>query len=614
MRRPEHCLSVRGLILPSIRDLGRHLGSFTAYGILFFFFNSLLLTPAFTFLFALLIRSRGDRVVTNDEILGFFLSPIGAGAILLVFLAVFTTVMTQQAGLVIIYASLRGSRPVGSLRALLAMVLKIPGMLLINGIRAVLLLLILLPFAAIAAVVYLRFLSGYDLNYLVQVRPPAFWWAAAGGGVLAVVAVLCVLTVHTRVFFAPPAYFFGGFSPLAALRQSALLARGYTGPLVRLFLIWIVAVGALNLLLGSVLERLGPAVLPLAGTRLEVVVAVIALVLTVQGLAHAALNVFTFGVNAIGVARAYLFVTSEDSLDIPEASLAVDPRRRRLGWTAATLACLVLVGAGATAFGLLEQGDLRDSVSVAAHRGSSRAAPENTLAAIERAVEDGADFAEIDVQETADGEIVVIHDTDLRRIAGLEGKIWEVTYEEIRHLDAGSWFSPDFAGERIPTLDEAIALADGRIGLNIEIKLTGHERGLVQGVARLIEESGFETQCIVTSMNRPVLAEVRRLNPRLKIGYIVYEMMGDIARVDADAVMLKASKITPLGVLALHDAGMEVHAWTVNDPLRMSYLIDRGVDGILTDYPGTLREVLRQRAALTDIQRLVLRFGELAAR
>ena len=280
----------------------------------------------------------------------------------------------------------------------------------------------------------------------------------------------------------------------------------------------------------------------------------------------------------------------------------------------AAIAVAYLVGAYFTAGGLFENLDLEDEVTVIAHRGDSKEAPENTLVAIESASENGADYAEIDVQETADGVVVVFHDSDLTRIAGLDKKIWDISYDEIRQLDAGSWFSPEFADARIPTLAEAIASADQRIPLIIEIKLNGHEQDLVKRVVRAIEETGIESRCIVASLSRKALEEVEELNPRLKRGYLVYQTLGDIRRVEADYLMVESSLATPLVIKATHDAGKKLYVWTVNKRTKMSLLIDRGVDGIMTDSPATLVEVLEQRAGLTELERLVLRFAELVSR
>lgn len=288
MHPTEESLSVRGLIVPAIGDLRRHLGSFVIYGIFFAVLNSLVLAPTFAFLFALMVTWGGDRVMSNGEVFDFFLSPVGLAAILFLITAVLTTVMTQQAGLMIIFASLRMRRPIGSFRALLAMLSKLPGILVINITRATVLLLILLPFAGVGAWLFDRFLGDYDLNYLVQVRPPVFWWGAVVAALLIIVAVLVVLIAHTRMVFAFPAYFFGGHSLTSALRQSLSLARGNTIRLVRLFVVWLTVVGLLNFALNLLLAQLGPLLVPLAGKRLAVVAAMIGLVLAVQGFAHAA--------------------------------------------------------------------------------------------------------------------------------------------------------------------------------------------------------------------------------------------------------------------------------------------------------------------------------------
>jgi glycerophosphoryl diester phosphodiesterase len=606
----DESLSVRGVVLPSIGDFHRYVGSFVINGILFSILNTLVLGPLFTLTFAGLVRWGGDRVMSNEEIYEFFLSPIGVGAIIVLITASMTTVMTQQAGLMIIFSSLRMRRPIGSIRALLAMLFKLPGILAINLLRAVALMLMVLPFAGTGTWLYFSFLGDLDLNYLVQVRPPAFWWGAAGVGVLILCAVTVVMAVHVRMIFAFPAYFFGGRPLLGALGESFRLTKGHTFGLIRIFVTWLACAAILNIALSAVLEQLGPWLVPLAGRRLELVAAVIGLVLAIQSLAHAALNLFTIGVNAIGMARCYILLTPGDELSVPADAMAGDESHRRARWAIAAVCVAFVVGAGVSAYGLLESSDLVDQVTITAHRGSSRAAPENTLSAIEQAIEDGADYAEIDVQETADGVVVLIHDTDLKRITGLREKIWEVTYDEIRDLDFGSWFSPEFADERIPTLAEAIETADGRIGLNIEIKLNGHERQLVESVVRIIEETGFEEQCIVTSLSHRALREVARLNPELDRGYIVYQTMGSIDRLDTRHVMLKASLATTMAVNAAHDADKTIHVWTVNDPTRMSFMIDRGVDGILTDYPETLVRVLDERSELSDFERLLLRFAE----
>lgn len=124
-------------------------------------------------------------------------------------------------------------------------------------------------------------------------------------------------------------------------------------------------------------------------------------------------------------------------------------------------------------------------VQITAHRGASGSAPENTLIALQKAIEAGADYAEIDVQETSDGRLVLLHDPDLKRTTGLKKNIWQTTYNELKHLDAGSWFSDEFSAERIPLLEDAIELVRGKMLLNIELKPMVTSSSLLNGLARL---------------------------------------------------------------------------------------------------------------------------------
>lgn len=272
------------------------------------------------------------------------------------------------------------------------------------------------------------------------------------------------------------------------------------------------------------------------------------------------------------------------------------------------IAALVVAAIVQTSLAVLQTMKLDHQVVVTAHRGSSTRAPENSLSAIEMAIEDGADYAEIDVQETADGVIVLLHDTDLLRIAGLNRKIWEVTYDEIRELDAGSWFSAEFAQERVPTLEQAIEVARGRIGLQIELKFNGYDEMLGERVVRIVEEAGFGAESQIVSLELEALGRVKRLNPSLETGFIVARAVGNLGRLDVDFLSVNRSIADESLVRSVQGAGKELHVWTVNDRRVMSSLIDLGVDGILTDDPALLRSVIEERAQLNEVEKVMLAF------
>ena len=244
---------------------------------------------------------------------------------------------------------------------------------------------------------------------------------------------------------------------------------------------------------------------------------------------------------------------------------------------------------------------------------SSREAPENTLAALRLAIEDGADVAEIDVQETADGAVVLFHDTDLRRMAGVDRPIWEVTLAEFRQLDIGSWFSDEFAGERVATLEEAIALVNGQLELNIEMKFNGHDRRLEAEVSRLVREAGFEGDSFVTSLDLAGLQRLASIDPDLRRGLIVTAKVGDATRLDLDLIAVNAGLVSRELIARAHRRGQEVHVWTVNEPDQMLTMIHLGVDNILTSSPDVLVELLALRAEMTDAQKTLLLVYDLLA-
>ena len=148
---------------------------------------------------------------------------------------------------------------------------------------------------------------------------------------------------------------------------------------------------------------------------------------------------------------------------------------------------------------------------VTAHRGSSIHYHENTMSAFKAAKDEGADWIELDVQQTKDGKIIVIHDTNFKRTAGVNKHTWELTYEEIKKLDVGSFKNKKFKGEKVPLLEEVIAFAkDNNIKLNIELKPTGHEKDFEKTVIDIINEYSFSENCVVTSQVYEVLKNVKK--------------------------------------------------------------------------------------------------------
>ena len=242
--------------------------------------------------------------------------------------------------------------------------------------------------------------------------------------------------------------------------------------------------------------------------------------------------------------------------------------------------------------------DVLGQTEVTAHRGSSRMAPENTMAAIEAAMEEMADYSEIDVQTTADGIVVVCHDLNLKRVAGVDRRLGTMTYDQVSRLDVGSHFSPRFAGERIPTLEEVLEACKGRMKLNIELKNIGNSSSLPEQVAALVREYGMEDQCVITSVKLGYLERVKEMAPELRTGYILAAAYGTYYDNEyIDFISIRSSFVGRKLVEAAHEKGKAVHVWTVNSKTEMNQMKLLGVDNIITDYPARAREILYREEA-----------------
>ena len=235
-------------------------------------------------------------------------------------------------------------------------------------------------------------------------------------------------------------------------------------------------------------------------------------------------------------------------------------------------------------------------IVVTSHRGYSVSAPENTIPAFKLSIQSGAEYAELDVQMTKDGVVVLTHDTNLRRCTGLNANVYDVTYAEIKELDAGKYFSVRFAGTKIPTLDEVLRLCKGRIKLNIEIKPSDQTPTLEAEVVRLIQQYGFEEDCTVTSKSRETLAKVKTLEPKIRTGLITHSgFIPFQGGRDIDFFSIENSAITVLTVWQAHLRGKTVSAWTVNTEEDIERMIRLGVDDIITADPKRVQEALRSR-------------------
>ncbi|MEM9659281.1 MAG: glycerophosphodiester phosphodiesterase, partial [Planctomycetota bacterium] len=283
--------------------------------------------------------------------------------------------------------------------------------------------------------------------------------------------------------------------------------------------------------------------------------------------------------------------------------------KRKLLWGAG----IAVVAAAALGALLVHNVRFDDDAIVIAHRGAAGSAPENTLASVREALEEKADMVEIDVQETADGEVAVIHDSDLMKIAGVNLKIWDATTAQLADIDVGSHFDPEFAEERIPLLADVLQLCQGKAKVNIELKYYGHDEDLERRVAKIVEDNDMQDQIVLMSLKYDAVKKMKSLRPEWTVGLLTATSVGDLTQMEADFLAVNTGLVDGAFIRRAHRSGKDVYAWTVNDSTEMLRLLGLGVDGLITDYPGRARQALATRAGLNAAERLLLdvafRFG-----
>ena len=235
------------------------------------------------------------------------------------------------------------------------------------------------------------------------------------------------------------------------------------------------------------------------------------------------------------------------------------------------------------------------------HRGARKQAPENTLPAFKRAAELGADGVELDVQLSADGVPVIIHDSSVERTTNGRGMVAEKTAAELRELDAGVAFGEQFAGTRIPTLDEVFETLGQRLLFNVELKDFSFRSALAPVVIERIMAHNMASRVLVSSFNPLLLRQVRRLAPEIPIGSLYApdlpfplskSWLPRLVIGRHEAQHPHFSTVDEDSLRRLHARGYRVNVWTVNEPEDIQRMMRLGVDMIISDYPDRVRDVL----------------------
>jgi glycerophosphoryl diester phosphodiesterase len=575
-------------------------------------FSLLVLTPVFTTVLGWLVLASGQTALTDEDILLFALSPVGFPVVLLSAALYTMAVVFELAAMITASRQIASGQSVSFLRLVRFMLGKFWSLFRLAVQMIGRTLLISLPFILAGGLIFSLLLSEYDINFYLAARPEVFWWAS--GCILA--CLMGMAGVLLRVFsgwvLALPMVLINNVTPARALGLSRAASESMRLPIILILLtLFLVNAGMLALL--SFLTQLAiDGTVSISGNSLQVLAYMLGSVMIVSLTATVAIAFFGNSVLALVINALFGRLVKTADAGHPGRDLAADqPDDRRTISTRqlAGLAIIISVVTGFTVYATMQRLDLEKHTSVIAHRGASADAPENTLAALEIAISEGADWVEIDVQETREGEVVVIHDRDLKKVGGSALRVFDAPLSDLQGVDIGSWMDSSFSDQRVPTLQQVLALCKDRVGIVIELKYYGQETGLEERVVSLVETASMQDQVTVMSLSYPGIQKISSLRPDWKVGLLSSVAMGDITRLDVDFFAINARFASRSFIKRAHRQEREVMVWTVNDPVSMSAMISKGVDGIITDLPGLAVKVREERAELEVHERMMIQLA-----
>ena len=551
----------------------------------------------------------GRPVVDSTELVSFVLSPRGFFLLFLAAVTLLVIRLLEQAGLsVIVLGALQG-KTIRGLAALRFTLRELPRLVSIGALAVAWGLLVALPLLAVAGWFAANLLSKHDINFYLASWPPEFITAAAIIGVIAAATLAAGAWLFVRWRLVVQVCIFDKLHGRAAFRESAKLTRGVWWPLA----VRCAAVSSFELALGLAAAGLGQVavrlILNVSGVETFSFAASLGLMLLLRTVISAA--VISIG-GCVSAAVFTLFYQKRREASSGDPGLAplgtiakisAPAGRHAQAWVAALVIGLC-VSEMVALFVIVDALKHERLVTVTAHRGGHFHAPENTAASIREAIAVGAQYAEIDVQLSKDGVVVVTHDSDFSRMGGVARKVWDLTYDEIRAIPLGARSAPEFRNETAPTFDEVLNIARGHIKLNVELKYYGdHEVRLAERVVREVYAHQMGNQVIIQCLEYQPLQEVRRLAAQIPVGYLLSVNARQPSRLKVDFLGASLQRATGAFVRAAHRRSQEVHVWTVNDPKSMERMIDLGVDSLITDRPAEAVRLVHENETLPAAER-----------
>ncbi|MBE7105039.1 glycerophosphodiester phosphodiesterase [Bacillus cereus] len=594
-------LSIPGVMSHSFQTVKFAFWNVLTFQLAYKLLAAIVFVPLFGIIFNKLLYFGGYANATNDELLAFLKTPYGILAIVILSLLALFLIFTEFAVLIIISYFAHKRQKVKLRPILYKTVTYLPTLFTYC-----------LPGFILYAVVLLPLLNmGYETALIPQIQIPNFitgeLFKTTMGQVGYYTFFAVVAYLNLRWIFVLPIVVLEQKTFRVAARKSAALVKEsffkvlffLVGFFISIGIVYVVFWGIYLLCLWGVYEFTNP-----KGTFALLAESTMSVFLT------STLYLFSFIVTPfyiMAITRLYLQkvpvedVLLEEGLDYSKtkADKCFFQKHR---WKFISVYIVGIITAGmVVAFIVTFISNSYKEPIIMAHRGYISKGVENTKEAVQGAIDAKADYAEIDVLQTKDGELAVIHDLKLKRLANANVHVSDLTMNELRQLT----LSQDGFSGQISTLDEIIKLAKGKIKLNIEVKLHGGEKDFVNKVLKTIKDNEFEKQCVIQTLHYPLIKEFKRANSDIKVGYILYASRANLKNVKADFYVAEEYMLNKKLVKEVRKLNKPIYVWTVNDMESLKAYYKLNVDGIITDYPEDARETIKmlkeQEAEESDI-------------
>ncbi|MBY6950982.1 glycerophosphoryl diester phosphodiesterase membrane domain-containing protein [Clostridium botulinum] len=564
--------------------------------------TSFIFLPFITMVLNYFMHLREMKMMANNQILSFVGSIPGILTILILGILSFLFIFIEYAGLIVISQETYFDKKISAKTAFFTAMKSIRGIMKVGSIPIIIYVLFIIPFVASS--------MGLSSSLLPKIEIPTFImdvvyktpkWIS-----LYAIVFFILFYFLIRWIFSLHVVVLEGKDFSSALKRSSQLVKGSFLKIWTTMFLWnlsifaIVAVVVILVGIGMVLLN------EVLKGNVKLFVTILSFVTTMGGILVMIATLFISPLTIMLITQLYYRqVKMKDGVEpIPMITTSTPSkinwqnlfnRHKKKLIAVSVLGIMIFTWLSYVYFITYEFDANNNLVTVTAHRGDAVNAPDNTMSSLLGAIANKADYCELDVQETKDGVVVLTHDTNLKNSTGVNKNIWELAFDEVEKLDVGSHFSPKFAGEKIPTLGSIMKAANKKIKLNIEIKLNGHDQKLEERVVKLIEDNNFVDQCVVTSLDYNALQKVKKLNPKIKVGYIVFAGMGDVTALNVDFLSVEEAVATPEFIEKVHKTNKRIHVWTINDPEKMEKFIDLQVDSIITDNSKEVTRLIQEK-------------------